>query len=179
MQCLDKISMSHILEPSCDKMLIEKRGMLQHHYEETVGRFLQSIPLRANSWCRVMFHIFLLSYSTSSHNFKIIMFVFNQDLYMVYSYKWANIKLVQQALHVREVCQSTPLLAPFVCLSWWHRHFQQGTLTEWVRCNTTLKRTYLYDIKSTVDYHKNFTHKDIRALIYRWVGLSYSNVVSC
>ncbi|KAL8533775.1 hypothetical protein ACS0TY_009973 [Phlomoides rotata] len=120
-QCLDKISSSHILEPSCDKLSIERRGMLQHHlsslYEDSGSRFLQSVPLRAKSWCR--------------------------DMNMAYSYKWANIKLVQEALHVRE-----------------------GTLTEWLRCNSTLKGDYVFDVKSTVDYHKNFTHKDIRALIY-------------
>ncbi|KAL8541607.1 hypothetical protein ACS0TY_002756 [Phlomoides rotata] len=121
-QCLDKIFRFHILEPVCVESSIEKRGMSQHHisssYEESVGRrFLQSVHLHAKSWCR--------------------------DLTMVYSNKWANIKLVQEALHIRE-----------------------GTLlTEWTRCNYTLQGDYVYDVKSVLGYHNNFTRKDIRALI--------------
>nr|KYP47771.1 Serine carboxypeptidase-like 18 [Cajanus cajan] len=54
---------------------------------------------------------------------------------------WADDKQVQEALHVRN-----------------------GTKQEWERCNSSL--AYVYDIKSTVDYHRNFTSEDLRALIY-------------
>ncbi|KAL8491135.1 hypothetical protein ACS0TY_022968 [Phlomoides rotata] len=116
-QCLDKIFKMHILEPLCDESSSDERR-ISSSYEESVGRrFLQSVHLHAKSWCR--------------------------NMNMVYSYKWANIKLVQKALHIRE-----------------------GTSTEWLRCNYTFQEDYVYDVKSTLDYHKNFTRKDIRALIY-------------
>nr|GMD07748.1 serine carboxypeptidase-like 18 isoform X2 [Ipomoea batatas] len=48
------------------------------------------------------------------------------------------------------------------------------TIREWVRCNESLvyefdgERTeaYIYDVQSTVDYHKSFTNKSCRVLIY-------------
>ncbi|KAM7478984.1 hypothetical protein LguiA_027197 [Lonicera macranthoides] len=69
------------------------------------------------------------------------------------SYTWANDKDVQRALHVRE-----------------------GTISEWVRCNKTLSYTagdkqskshaYAYNVKTSIDYHRNLTNKHCRALIY-------------
>jgi serine carboxypeptidase-like clade 1 len=41
----------------------------------------------------------------------------------------------------------------------------QGTIKDWRRCNKTL--AYSYNVKSTVDYHRNLTKKPYRALIYR------------
>ncbi|XP_057788114.1 serine carboxypeptidase-like 18 isoform X2 [Salvia miltiorrhiza] len=74
-----------------------------------------------------------------------------RDKYALYSEKWANVKLVQEALQVAE-----------------------GTITEWARCNATLTydldynqtEAFTYDVKSTVDDHKSFTYKDCRALVY-------------
>ncbi|KAH6773145.1 hypothetical protein C2S51_011549, partial [Perilla frutescens var. frutescens] len=63
---------------------------------------------------------------------------------MIYSKKWANTELVQKALHIRE-----------------------GTIIEWARCNETIKENiFIYDVSSTVDYHKKFTQKHCRALIF-------------
>ncbi|XP_019165305.1 PREDICTED: serine carboxypeptidase-like 13 [Ipomoea nil] len=60
----------------------------------------------------------------------------------LYSSIWANNKIAQKALHVRE-----------------------ESITEWVRCEERTE-AYIYDVKSTVDYHKSFTNKSCRALIY-------------
>ncbi|KAL2349538.1 hypothetical protein Fmac_003538 [Flemingia macrophylla] len=54
---------------------------------------------------------------------------------------WSNDKEVQDSLHVR-----------------------RGTIQEWERCNWGLR--YVYDIMSVVDYHRNFSSEDLRALIY-------------
>ncbi|XP_019165301.1 PREDICTED: putative serine carboxypeptidase-like 52 [Ipomoea nil] len=51
---------------------------------------------------------------------------------------------------------------------------QQGTMTEWLRCNHTLSgppeversETYVYNVKNTVDYHRSFTNKSCRVLVY-------------
>ncbi|KAH6789905.1 serine carboxypeptidase-like 18 [Perilla frutescens var. frutescens] len=68
----------------------------------------------------------------------------NETMEKLYSIKWANVEDVQKALHVRE-----------------------GTITEWRRCNYTLKGTdFTYDVNSTVHFHNKFTHKRCRALIY-------------
>nr|GME07133.1 serine carboxypeptidase-like 18 [Ipomoea batatas] len=69
----------------------------------------------------------------------------------LYSSIWASNKIVQKALHVRE-----------------------ETIIEWVRCNESLmydigmERTesYAYNVQSTIDYHRNFTNKSCRVLIY-------------
>ncbi|XP_031100078.1 serine carboxypeptidase-like 2 isoform X1 [Ipomoea triloba] len=69
----------------------------------------------------------------------------------LYSSIWANNKIVQKALHVRE-----------------------ETVTEWVRCNESLtydssmERTeaYAYNVQSTLEYHRSFTNKSCRVLIY-------------
>ncbi|GKV19791.1 hypothetical protein SLEP1_g30010 [Rubroshorea leprosula] len=57
------------------------------------------------------------------------------------SYTWANDKTVQRALHVRK-----------------------GTIKEWERCNTSL--CYGHDLISSIDYERNLTKKNYRALIY-------------
>ncbi|KAK7308120.1 hypothetical protein VNO77_41717 [Canavalia gladiata] len=54
---------------------------------------------------------------------------------------WANDKEVQEALHVRI-----------------------GTINKWERCNASL--SYVFDITSSIDYHRNFTSEDLRAIIY-------------
>ncbi|KAM5549713.1 hypothetical protein ABKV19_000895, partial [Rosa sericea] len=56
---------------------------------------------------------------------------------------WANDKTVQSALHVVE-----------------------GSIKEWVRCNTSLEDSYVNDVSSTVIYHKNLIRKGYRVLIY-------------
>ncbi|KAA8536290.1 hypothetical protein F0562_028768 [Nyssa sinensis] len=57
------------------------------------------------------------------------------------SYIWASDRTVQNALHIRE-----------------------GTKNVWVRCNRSL--SYTKDVPSSVNYHKNLTKHDLRALIY-------------
>ncbi|KAH6773146.1 hypothetical protein C2S51_011550 [Perilla frutescens var. frutescens] len=121
-QCLEKIRKPHILEPWCENQWTA--GDILQKTNETAGRFLQSVP-HSKSWCR--------------------------DDNNLYSAKWANAKLVQKALHVRE-----------------------GTITEWVRCNDSLTydldynqtQVFTYDVKSTVDDHKKFSYKECRALVY-------------
>nr|GMC78478.1 serine carboxypeptidase-like 18 [Ipomoea batatas] len=69
----------------------------------------------------------------------------------LYSSIWANNKIVQKALHVRE-----------------------ETITEWVRCNESLtyytgterNEAYVYNVQGTLDYHRSFTNKSCRVLIY-------------
>ncbi|XP_019165304.1 PREDICTED: serine carboxypeptidase-like 13 [Ipomoea nil] len=69
----------------------------------------------------------------------------------LYSYTWANNKIVQEALHVHE-----------------------DTVTEWVRCNKSMKydfgmeraEAYVFNVKSTVDYHRSFINESCRVLIY-------------
>ncbi|TKY71231.1 Serine carboxypeptidase 18 [Spatholobus suberectus] len=59
----------------------------------------------------------------------------------LFIYVWANDKEVQEALHVRN-----------------------GTIQEWDTCNKSL--SYVYDIISSLDYHRNFTSEDLTAIIY-------------
>ncbi|XP_030942297.1 serine carboxypeptidase-like 18 isoform X2 [Quercus lobata] len=64
----------------------------------------------------------------------------------LFCYIWANDKTVQTALHVRE-----------------------GTITDWERCNKSL--TYAHDIITSIEYQRNLTKKDLRALVYRFVTI--------
>ncbi|KDP44530.1 hypothetical protein JCGZ_16363 [Jatropha curcas] len=65
-----------------------------------------------------------------------------RDYMLLYSHIWANDKSVQSALHVRE-----------------------GTITEWPRCNLSLR--YDFDVLSVVQYHRNFTKTSAyRVLIF-------------
>ncbi|KAK9941825.1 hypothetical protein M0R45_007518 [Rubus argutus] len=59
------------------------------------------------------------------------------------SFIWANDKTVQSALHVAE-----------------------GSIKVWVRCNQSLGDSYVFDVSSSVGYHRNFTTKGYRVLIY-------------
>lgn len=56
---------------------------------------------------------------------------------------WANDKSVQQALNVRK-----------------------GTIREWKRCNKKVLSSYIYDVPSSICYHRNLTNTSLRALIY-------------
>ncbi|PRQ22328.1 putative peptidase S10, serine carboxypeptidase, alpha/Beta hydrolase [Rosa chinensis] len=66
-----------------------------------------------------------------------------REYHYISSHIWANDKTVQSALHVAE-----------------------GSIKEWVRCNTSLKDSYVKDVPSTVIYHKNLIRKGYRVLIY-------------
>ncbi|XP_037494217.1 serine carboxypeptidase-like 18 isoform X1 [Jatropha curcas] len=57
------------------------------------------------------------------------------------SYAWLNDKMVQKALHIRE-----------------------GTIENWVRCNTSL--LYTKDLTSSFGLHRNLTEKGLKVLIY-------------
>ncbi|KAL6270654.1 hypothetical protein ACE6H2_027565 [Prunus campanulata] len=59
------------------------------------------------------------------------------------SFIWANDKTVQNALHVRE-----------------------GTIKGWEKCNQSLSSSYTGDVSSSIDYHRNLTKKNLRALVY-------------
>ncbi|XP_061354491.1 serine carboxypeptidase-like 18 isoform X2 [Gastrolobium bilobum] len=65
----------------------------------------------------------------------------NQDYNYIFINIWANDKVVQEALHVRI-----------------------GTIKEWDRCNRSL--SYVEDIRSSLDYHRNLTSEDLRAIVY-------------
>ncbi|CAL5379139.1 unnamed protein product [Camellia sinensis] len=54
---------------------------------------------------------------------------------------WANDERVQKALHIRK-----------------------GSIEKWVRCNNTL--SYNEDLLTSIEYHRNLSHTDLRALIY-------------
>ncbi|KAJ4824328.1 hypothetical protein Tsubulata_004279 [Turnera subulata] len=41
----------------------------------------------------------------------------------------------------------------------------EGTVQKWERCSTSLR--YSHTVRSTIQYHKDFTNRDLRALIYR------------
>ncbi|XP_031273265.1 serine carboxypeptidase-like 17 [Pistacia vera] len=58
-----------------------------------------------------------------------------------YSYEWANDKTVQRVLGVRE-----------------------GTIKDWARCNKSL--SYIKDIPSSLNYHRNLIKRGYRVLIY-------------
>ncbi|XP_028079361.1 putative serine carboxypeptidase-like 52 isoform X3 [Camellia sinensis] len=64
---------------------------------------------------------------------------------MMYNYVlsdiWANDERVQKALHIRK-----------------------GSIEKWVRCNKTL--SYNEDLLTSIEYHRNLSHTDLRSLIY-------------
>ncbi|XP_021822226.1 serine carboxypeptidase-like 18 isoform X2 [Prunus avium] len=66
-----------------------------------------------------------------------------RDYNHLFSFIWANDKTVQNSLHVRE-----------------------GTIKGWERCNQSLSSSYAYDVRSSLDYHRNLTKKNLRALVY-------------
>ncbi|KAG8372449.1 hypothetical protein BUALT_Bualt12G0067400 [Buddleja alternifolia] len=75
-----------------------------------------------------------------------------RDETYMFLHTWANNKLVQKALHIHE-----------------------GTVIEWVRCNRSIEHSktgpdgailYIDNVPSTISYHKKFTYKNCRALIY-------------
>lgn len=147
-------------------------------YEGIAERFLQAAPLREESWCRVIVLFIYLTWALLcalfSGVFKACLLFSNQALNMLYSIKWANSELVQKALHIREVIPINSTW-DFIFFSWmglWKDCVWQGTITEWARCNGTLKlNDFTFDVESTVDYHKKLSLKDCRALIYRWTRL--------
>ncbi|XP_020409310.1 serine carboxypeptidase-like 1 isoform X2 [Prunus persica] len=61
----------------------------------------------------------------------------------LFSFIWANDKTVQNALHVRE-----------------------GTIKGWEKCNQSLSSNYAHDVRTSIDYHRNLTKKNLRALVY-------------
>ncbi|XP_020409319.1 serine carboxypeptidase-like 13 isoform X1 [Prunus persica] len=61
----------------------------------------------------------------------------------LFSYIWANDKTVQDALHI-----------------------QEGSIKEWLRCNHTLKDSYIFDVSSSLVYHENLIKQGYRVLIY-------------
>ncbi|XP_044489160.1 serine carboxypeptidase-like 17 isoform X1 [Mangifera indica] len=116
-ECLEKVNMEHILEPAC-AFLSPKPKTLKWDSSILIEDTKYFLSLRRASpepWCRYYSHI--------------------------YSYIWANDKIVQKALHVRE-----------------------GTIEKWVRCNKSL--IYSEDVISTIEYHRYLITKGYRALIY-------------
>ncbi|KAH7510633.1 hypothetical protein FEM48_ZijujUnG0105800 [Ziziphus jujuba var. spinosa] len=67
--------------------------------------------------------------------------VIQEDYNYIYSYTWANDQNVQNALHVRK-----------------------GSINQWKRCNKNL--SYIKDVPSSFDYHRNLIDKHYRSLIY-------------
>ncbi|CAL2279416.1 unnamed protein product [Prunus armeniaca] len=61
----------------------------------------------------------------------------------LFSFIWANDKTVQNALHVRE-----------------------GTIKGWEKCNQSISSNYAHDVRTSIDYHRNLTKKNLRALVY-------------
>ncbi|BFG42104.1 hypothetical protein CerSpe_283800 [Prunus speciosa] len=61
----------------------------------------------------------------------------------IFCFIWANDKTVQNALNVRE-----------------------GTIKGWERCNQSIDSNYAYDVRTSIDYHRNLTKKNLRALVY-------------
>lgn len=121
------LSTAHVLEPSCAFASPKPKSLLQwdpRHLISDEETNLFHLKRRRSTleadvpevWCR------------------------NYDYIPVYV--WANDKLVQEALHVRE-----------------------GSIGEWYRCNKTLSG-FTMDINNTVAYHRSLTNKFVRALIY-------------
>ncbi|KAL0404455.1 UNVERIFIED_CONTAM: Serine carboxypeptidase-like 17 [Sesamum radiatum] len=78
----------------------------------------------------------------------------NQEDNVWLAHTWANDKFVQKALNVRE-----------------------GPIIPWTRCNMSLSRSkpgpsgiipYIKNVASTIGYHKKFTNKSVRVLIFRY-----------
>ncbi|CAL8176941.1 unnamed protein product [Prunus armeniaca] len=61
----------------------------------------------------------------------------------LFSFIWANDKTVQNALHVRE-----------------------GTVKGWEKCNQSISSNYAHDVRTSIDYHRNLTKKNLRAVVY-------------
>ncbi|GMH17921.1 hypothetical protein Nepgr_019762 [Nepenthes gracilis] len=113
--CIGSLDIAHILEPGCSTPSLRRNTLNwdRRSLEEDPSDFLHSLV--PEHWCR------------------------RYTYYL--SYVWANDKLVQDALHVR-----------------------QGTIKKWVRCNSSI--LYDEDVTSTIAYHRNLTKKSLRALIY-------------
>ncbi|XP_037494220.1 serine carboxypeptidase-like 18 isoform X4 [Jatropha curcas] len=71
----------------------------------------------------------------------VVLQVYEQTYNYIPSYAWLNDKMVQKALHIRE-----------------------GTIENWVRCNTSL--LYTKDLTSSFGLHRNLTEKGLKVLIY-------------
>ncbi|MFS7995797.1 putative peptidase S10, serine carboxypeptidase, alpha/Beta hydrolase [Helianthus anomalus] len=88
----------------------------------------------------------------STTDLFIFCLILPQEESYVYTYAWANRRDVREALHIAEEFGDT----------------------EWVQCNETLHfhfdkdavTSYTPNVMSSVDYHRNFTDKKCRALIY-------------
>ncbi|PIN11142.1 hypothetical protein CDL12_16260 [Handroanthus impetiginosus] len=81
---------------------------------------------------------------------KIILVVVQNYNYMP-AYIWANNKTVQEALHVKKTLLGN-----------------QGTVTNWQRCNTTMYTTSAYeiDVGSVLKHHQLLNEKGFQALVY-------------
>ncbi|XP_044488379.1 serine carboxypeptidase-like 18 isoform X2 [Mangifera indica] len=116
--CLEKVNTAQILEPQCSTLSPKPKSTLKWDSSiliEDYEYFLSLPQPPPEPWCR-------------NYNY-------------LYSYIWANNKLVQKTLHVRE-----------------------GTIEKWIRCNKSL--VYTEDVISVVDYHRYLIKKGYRALIY-------------
>ncbi|PKI71395.1 hypothetical protein CRG98_008254 [Punica granatum] len=118
--CVGKLFDENILEPHCRSSESHKPNTFQWA-RNNLGDGLEPInertatQLPAEPWCR-------------EHNY-------------ILSHIWANAKIVQEALYVRE-----------------------GKKTGWMKCN--ISSTYAYEIMNVMDYHQNFTRTGLQALIY-------------
>ncbi|KAI5314872.1 hypothetical protein L3X38_044048 [Prunus dulcis] len=48
----------------------------------------------------------------------------------------------------------------------WLPTTMSGNNKDWERCNQSLSSSYTDDVSSSIDYHRNLTKKNLRALVY-------------
>ncbi|GAB2219357.1 hypothetical protein Drorol1_Dr00006992 [Drosera rotundifolia] len=116
--CTDSLFSEHVLEPKCSEQSAKSSIVgWDQTTSEKYGLDFWSFQCDelSESWCRKC------NYVLSS--------------------RWANDKVVQAALQVRE-----------------------RTVEKWLRCNETL--SYKNDVKTAINYHQNFTKMQVRALVY-------------
>ncbi|CAL9022599.1 unnamed protein product [Prunus brigantina] len=78
-----------------------------------------------------------------AHRMALISDTLYETYNYLFSFIWANDKTVQNALHVRE-----------------------GTIKGWEKCNQSISSNYAHDVRTSIDYHRNLTKKNLRALVY-------------
>ncbi|KAK2664837.1 hypothetical protein Ddye_003411 [Dipteronia dyeriana] len=121
-RCIERIDTAQILEPKCNR----------HSPKPTPPSWNRSIIVEQDQY----HNDFLLSPTDEVSSRP-----WCRNYNYIYSSTWANDKIVQKVLGIRE-----------------------GTIKQWVRCNSSL--SYTKDVPTSLVYHQNLIKKGYQVLIY-------------